>query len=494
MDIFLSIIEFIFSLIESILKFLVLVLESVVGSSDDKRKYKASFASSWSLLSPWNFGFNLTGNKKLTVKHSYQNALISAATGMGKTTVVIFPSLYSMKGSFVIHDPSGEIFLKSSGYLQSKGKEIKILNFSNPNISSGFNPLARAKTNSDIQKIASMLVENALGGGGHKDPFWTTQAVALLSMLITILKMQAAEYQNLYNVRHLLNQMGGNPEAVDNLFSQFASDILFAEYKSFISFDDKVISGVIATCKAALQIFNDPSVAMVTSFDNLNMEDFRTRSIALFIQNKISEQKYYSVLTSIFFEQYFSYVMSRFPQKGEQDIFFLVDEASSLRLPTLQLAVSNVRKHRAGIMLIIQDFNQLVHNYGKHEAEAIQANCFAKLFFSGTSLETAKNLEDILGKYEFTNKDKQKVIRPLMTNDELRTMKATEAILICGHHKPIKATLRPYYKSLKFNRYSKFPPVKMVENNFSNGIPLLPLKVNPSTPPKNPGESSKERQ
>ena len=111
------------------------------------------------------------------------------------------------------------------------------------------------------------------------------------------------------------------------------------------------------------------------------MDEFRKKKVALYIQNSVADQKYYSVLTSIFFEQFFSYVMSRFPHKDEQDIFFLADEASSLRLPTLQLAVSNVRKHRAGIMLIIQDFNQLVNCYGKQEAEAIRANCFSKLFF-----------------------------------------------------------------------------------------------------------------
>ncbi len=204
-----------------------------------------------------------------------------------------------------------------------------------------------------------------------------------------------------YNIRHLLNQLGGNTEAVDTLFSQYADDVLFAEYKSFIAYDEKVISGTIASCKAALNIFNDPAVARVTSFDNLNMEEFRKRPTALYIQNSVADQKYYSVLTSIFFEQFFSYVMSRFPQTEEHDIFFLIDEASSLKLPTLQLAVSNVRKHSAGIMLIIQDFNQLVNSYGKHEADAIRANCFAKLYFSGASLETAKELEQILGKYEY---------------------------------------------------------------------------------------------
>ena len=474
MNVLIKTIEVFLTVIEAVLRFLLGIAESIVASSDDK-KYKASFASSWSLLSPWNYGFNLTGNKKLSVKNSFQNALIVASTGMGKTTVVLLPSLFSMQGSYIIHDPSGEVFLKSSGYLKSKNQEIKILSFNNPQISCGYNPLARANSNSDVQKIASMLVENSLGGHGKSgDPFWTNMAVSLLTMLIMILKTQEKEYQNLFNVRHLLNQMGGNPEVVDNLFSQYADTVLFAEYKSFIAYDEKVISGTIASCKAALNIFNDPAVAKVTSFDNLNMDEFRTKPTALYIQNSVADQKYYSVLTSIFFEQFFGYVMSRFPQKEEQHIFFLIDEASSLRLPTLQLALSNIRKNSSGILLIVQDFNQIINAYGKHEADAIRANCFAKMYFSGASLETAKELEQILGKYEYKDKENSKVVRPLMTNDEIRTMKANQALLICGHHQPIKAKLTPYYKNLKYKNYPLIPPPVLL-SSVPETLPILNL-------------------
>lgn len=78
------------------------------------------------------------------------------------------------EGSFVIHDPSGELFSKSAGYLKQRGYEIKVLNFANPNNSSGYNPLVRAQAHRDIQKVASLLIENALGGKS-KDPFWNSQ-------------------------------------------------------------------------------------------------------------------------------------------------------------------------------------------------------------------------------------------------------------------------------------------------------------------------------
>ncbi len=469
----------VFDIFESILKFIFELIESIFYKR--KEEYTADFASQWSVMSSFNYGFCLTGKKNLNVKDSYQNAIVIGGTGTGKSSVVLIPSLFTTCGSKIINDPSGELFAKSAGYLKQKGYEIKVLNFTNPRNSSGYNPLIRANSSSDIQKVASMLMQNTLGGSG-KDPFWNLQAVSLLSMLIAVLKRQTPEFQNLFNVRQLLNQLGGSPESIDSLFSKYADDILFSEYKSFIAYDSKVVSGVIATCKAALQIFNDDAVARVTSFDNLDLMEFREKPVALFIQNSVSDQKYYSVLTSIFFEQFFSFIMSRFPNDNEQDIFLLIDEASSLNLPTLPMAVANVRKHRAGIMLLLQDYNQLVHNYGKYEADGIKANCYAKLYFTGQSLETATELERTLGKFEFKDKDGHKVIRNLMTNDEIRMLETNRAILLCGHNPPVLARLKPYYESLKFNEHASIPPPEIENQALSGSVPVLPLI--PSSEPK----------
>lgn len=448
---------------------------AITGIPSKKQGYKSEFASPGKILSSGNYGFRLTGNKSLSVKDSYQNSMIVGGTGTGKSSVVLLPSLYSMKSSFVVHDPSGELHSKSSGYLKEKGYEIKVLNFSNPGSSSNYNPLTRARNSSEIQKIASMLVQNSIGGQ-KSDKFWENLAISLLSTLIQILKTQPEEFQNLYNVRHLLNNLGGNHESVDALFSKHADNKLFSEYKSFIAYDEKVTSGVIATCKAALQVFNDELIASVTSSDNIRFEDFRKKPTVLYIQNSVADQKYYSTLTSIFFEQFFSFVLSRFPEEKEHDIFFLIDECSSLHLPTLPLATANVRKHRAGIMLIIQDFNQLVHHYGKYESDAIRANCFAKMYFTGQSLETSREISEMLGKFEYKDKDGKKQIRELMTRDEIRTMKIKQALIICGHHAPVLAKLQPYYESRIYRLYSEFPAPQIQTN--PDTVPVLPLNSN----------------
>ncbi len=165
--------------------------------------------------------------------------------------------------------------------------------------------------------------------------------------------------------------------------------------------------------------------------------------------------------------------MSRFPKDDEQDVFLLIDEASSLNLPTLPLAVANVRKHRAGIMLLVQDFSQLVHHYGKYDSDAIRSNCFAKMYFTGGSLETTRELEATLGKFEFKDNKGNRMVRPLMTNDEIRTIKKDMALLVCGNLPPIMARLRPFYKNKLYTSYSKIPPVITTSDFRFEDIPLI---------------------
>ena len=99
------------------------------------------------------------------------------------------------------------------------------------------------------------------------------------------------------------------------------------------------------------------------------------------------------------------------------------------------------------------------------------------MYFTGQSLETASELERILGKYEYKDKDGHKVVRNLMTNDEIRMMKINRALLICGHHPPIKARLTPYYKNVFYSGYSKLPVPNLQNKMLIEHLFILPTEI-----------------
>lgn len=477
----LTVLDIMFTLItdalSGIFKMLVELLSLGFASFSGKKGYTADFGSEGILLSRWNKGFSLTGRKQLSLHDSFMHCLIAGSSGSGKSQVTIFPTLFSAAASFVVTDPSGEIFLKTSGYLKQKGYTIRVLNFTDATRSAGYNLITRLKTASDIQRLASLLVRASMPDA--KDPFWTNSAISTLGILIGILRRQPLEFQNMANLRHMLNHLGMHDEdgnnPVDSLAAQCADDpVLYGEYKAMIAQEHKLLSSVIATCKAALNIFADPTVARVTAADTIDFSELRDKRTVIYVQTSITDMKYMSVLTAIFSEQLLSYLLSRFPGPNEQPVLMCLDEFGSLgKIPSMMPAFSNLRKHSAGIMAVVQDFAQVVSAYGKDDASAIRTNCYSKIYFGNTSPEASREISEVLGKYEY-EKDGRKEIRPLMTNDQVRMLSPNRALLICGHHSPILSQMRPAYKSRRYRAYMAIQP-PIMKGDAPESVAFLPL-------------------
>jgi type IV secretory pathway TraG/TraD family ATPase VirD4 len=466
--------SFIFGTVETVVGFVFdtgFDLLSSLFKEGKKTEYDADFLDEGELLSRYNRGFCLTGTKSITIEHSFSNALVLGSTSAGKSSRILIPSILKMRGnsSLVINDPSGELFQKTSGALHDAGYTIKVLNYSNPAISERYNPLHRAKTISDIQKIAKIIVVNALGTG--KDPFWNLSAESLIALFAKYLIQYAPkELCNFYNVLHLLNTFSYAPDKIDRLIVETNDPVLIAEYKAALASGDKTLNGIIATCRAALTVFSDPSVASVTADDTIDFDQFRKEKIALFINNSIKDMRYYSVISSIFFEQFWGLIMSRIPSDKELPIFFLLDEASSLYLSSLPVTISNIRKSKSGILLVYQSYNQIADNYGIQQAKNIAANCFSKIYMPGQPIEISQELETTFGKFEYLDDKNTRHIRPLMTADEIR--KSEEVLILCGNHSPIKTKAVPYYEQFKLCRLASLPPYSPIELK-SVSVPTL---------------------
>ncbi len=471
LDIIESLFKLIFELITEIFK----VIFNV--APDKKTKLDAGFMKVSKLLSSWNKGFCLNGTKHIGIKASHTSCLVLGGSGSGKTVSVCIPTIYNLAKhghSITVHDPSSELYNNVSGYLEYLGYSIKVVNYSNPNISDGFNPMYRLKNSaSETQKLASLLVRNSMGEN-NKDPFWQTQASLLIYLIMRVLQHKSHWYQNLANVKRVLDNMTTKPEAMDILVAECRDESILSEYKNFLILDKKLYTSIISSARAALSIFTDPLVQTVTAYDSIDFDSFRKEKTALFINNKTGDIKYYSALSSVFFEQFFSSIMDKLPSKEDKNIFFIIDESSSLYLPSMQIALSNLRKYKAGIMNIAQDFNQF-HIYGSQEAEAIRTNSFAKIYFPGQPLNTAQELEKLLGSFEFEDEKGNRRTRPLMTIDEIRAMEPNTALIVAGSNRAVFTKMKPYFKSYKYKNLSKYAlPERQSQIPFEE-LPLIPL-------------------
>lgn len=437
----------------------------------EDHSYKSEFIRPDEILSSDFDGFCMDGKRCLSIRSPH--TLIVGGSGSGKTVNVVIPSIYRSSHNMIINDPSQEIYRATGALLMSRGYTVKVINFSDASLSSSFNPLFRIADKSDAHKIAQMFVRSVLTGS--KDPFWNITASGIISLMIRVLLHQEEKHRTLANTLHLLQQLSFNPKLVDQLVVQTGSQQIINEYKNFLSYDVKLRTSILASAVAALQVFTDQEVAKVTAWDTLQIEDLRKGKLAIFIHCNISDATYYSTLISIFFEQICKVIMSRLPDSGDRHVQIILDEFSSMYLPSIQVVISNIRKYMGNILLICQDYAQIEHIYGVRDAQAIRNNCIAKLYMAGLSYPVAKDVSQELGRYEYSQ-DGRHAVRELLSADEVRTISADEAILIYGNVSPIRLKLTPYFENPFMRRKTNTGTVHMEGDAQYNQIELITIE------------------
>ena len=424
------------------------------------KAFQAEFGKETDIASRFNKGLLISRHRKLSRRKSCENVLLAGPTGSGKTTRLLLKNLYTLKNcSIVVNDPSKELYQLSSGYL-SQFFTIKTLNFSDSSVSSGYNILSRIKKSNDINKIAHLLVAATIDKN-NSDPFWSLQTKALLSILIRLVLYQPEQYRNMANVLYILHTFAADPEKVDEWIVKTGDEKLLLDYKSMVATPEKTLQNIVASAKAALQLFEDDEIAKVTAHDSIDFEQIRQQPTIIFLHNSISEQKYISILNSIFFEQLYGFLLQKLPEKQELDLFIILEEASSLFIPVLPVAIANTRKHRVSNLLCVQSKQQLATFY-KDDAENISSNCVTKIFLPGiTSMETLRDIETLSGKAVHKDKRGTERVKPLITIDEIRRLPDSRTLILSSNHPLIKGRTSPYYHSyfkyLKYARISAIP-------------------------------------
>ncbi|WP_298507442.1 type IV secretory system conjugative DNA transfer family protein [uncultured Kordia sp.] len=469
----------IYPIIENGFEILVNGLEDVLTYlNPNKHRLKGQFMRAGKILSSRNKGFNLNG-KSITPKLSMQGVLINGETGSFKTAGVVVRSVLTVQGSQIIHDPSKELFEKTSGALAEKEYHILQLDFSSPKTSLRFNPMLRATSKSQITQLATNLV--TIGSEDEADSFWNTKAIEVLYVLISILKTQEKQYQTLSNVVYLLDMMQSTEYKglVDQLFAKYASEALFVKYTSVTSQSDNTFSSIVSTAQSAVQIFAlDENIAEITSSDTIgDFDSIRNELTAMYLHSSTAKMRYYSKITSIFLSQYFENFFEDLPSKEMHDVYFHLDETPILSISSLDIIASNIRKYRGALMCVCQNAQaQLTAKYGKR-ADAIISNLRTKVYLSA-DLQTATALERILGRYEFEDKqDKDKMkSRAVLNADEIMSLPTNRALILVSGMRTIFARVKPYFKVKALRELSELPPYASNAHIGTDTIALLPLE------------------
>ncbi len=420
-------------------------------------KTNAKLMSGWEqrrLFKSSHQGIVLNGaNQRLTENDSFRNLAVIASTGWGKTSGYIIPNiLYQSKGSMVITDPSGALYQQTSGSLQRRGYNIKVLNPLDLAHSIRFNPFSNLNSYSEVDEVAHILVNTA--NPDSKDPFWNNGAETIIATLARVLRKhpKGYKYANAANILHLLNHFeDGTP--LNPLISKYADQQTYAQYKGFISSAPNTMQGLLTTAKVSLKAFADPDIASLTAYTDFKFDELREQKTALYLifpQNRLS---YYSFLMNVFYTKLFHYCLdnAKFNQNS-LPIYFFLNEFGHLSIPHFSSIITTTRQRRISISIILQSISQLEAKYGKSDAHTILHGGVASRIFS-PGLDTATNqmLAQTLGtkRQEIRTSEDDLQVRddPILEAYQIRTLQDREALLLMANKKPVKLNITRHFEN-----------------------------------------------
>lgn len=425
------------------------------------------------------------GRNRLSAKNSFEHVAVISPTGGGKTTRYIVPNLLSLDDcSMVVTDPSGEIMQQTAGHLEKKGFRIEVLNLEEPGKSRGYNPVSKASTFTEIDKLAAVIMRSANPVVTPGNEIWYEEPQVLLACLLRCLK-ETQDYANLANLLYLLQNFGEDGRALEDLLSRYAPDeATLNQFKGFVSGNERMRAAFLTTARNALKLFGNPEIASMTSRDEIDFHALREEKTVLYLIVPETDAKFYSFLVNCFFMQFFeAQKQLRYKSEG-LPIYVLFDEFAQYYIPDFDTISTTIRKFRVSLSIIIQDPVQLVDRYGQNTAATILSGGIrTKIFYSGLDLQTSETVERMLGRVKVGQREEN-----LMNADRIRRLDAKRGILVTSNEEPILFHAKPFYQDGRMKRKTRVeshnsflefvnPPIRFfpLENKKVKRLQSLPI-------------------
>lgn len=249
------------------------------------------------------------------------NSTVIGGSGSGKSFRIVIPNILQANTSYIITDPSGDLYMKYGSYLQYMGYKVKCFNLDEMDKSNHYNPFNYIHSNKDIEILVTMLIQNTNSPTAPKgDQFWEKCETALFCALIAYLYHHGQENEkNFSNVIRLIrsSQVDENdtttPSPVDELFEavrkQNPADFAVTQYDIFKLGAGKTLKSILISAAVRLQAFELDEVRQLTDTDDIDLDTVPDEKTALFVLVPTGE-KTFNFLAAIMYSQLFNNMYS----------------------------------------------------------------------------------------------------------------------------------------------------------------------------------------
>ena len=395
------------------------------------------------------------------------HTMMIGAAGCGKTAFWLYPNLeYACAAgmSFLTSDTKGDLYRNYGNICKAYGYDVAVIDLRNPTKSDGNNLLHLVNKYMDLYKDSGKLADKAkaekyakiiaktliysdgdASSFGQNAFFYDAAEGLMTATILLIAEFAKPEERHIVSVFKLIQDLLG-PSGVrgKNQF-QLLMERLPADHKarwfagSALNTSEQAMQSVMSTAMSRLNAFLDSELEQILCFDTaIDAEKFCSSKCAVFIVLPEENPNTY-FMVSLLIQQLYREILTVADENGgslKNRVMFYCDEFGSLPpISSAEVMYSASRSRKLSIVSIIQSYQQLEKNYGKEGAAIIQDNCQLTIAggFAPTS-ETADIISRALGTRtvltgsvsrgtEKTSQNLQMTDRPLMSPDELKSMK-----------------------------------------------------------------------
>lgn len=339
--------------------------------------------------------------------HVNNNVLVCGRSGSGKTRYLVKPALLQLNGSYVISDPKGSLYKEFKDYFERNNYRVFHMDFTKPEKSLHYNPLANIHNTNDILKVAYALVYN--NEMKMVDPYWELQSQLLLSSLIGWLfefPEVNEEEKTLKSLQELLGYCrreritGEDGERYNSrmalMMSEHAQELESQGkeswcYKQFCKVDicpDRTYQTILSTCFSKLVMCDSQEILEMLSDDGFDFKSLGQTPTALFVEISDMDRSM-DVLSNLYFTQLMSalvkYADDECPNSSLPiPVQFIMDDfATNVKIIGFQNMISNIRSRNISAMIMVQDLSQLSSYFG-NDSQTIISNCASCLYLGST--------------------------------------------------------------------------------------------------------------
>ena len=416
----------------------------------------------------------INNGRELWVDDGEYHTLVIGATGSGKTQATVFPqakTLMKHEESMIITDPKGEIYEEIGEELKSRGYNIILLNFRNPQKGNAWNPMTlpyNLYKNGNQDKAIELLDDLALNilydeSNTNADPFWEKTSADYFSGLALAMFEDASEDKININSISLSTTVGEEKFGGSNYAKEYfsAKDPTSAAYinaSSTILAPNETRGSIIAVFKQKIKLFaSRENLSEMLSHSDFDMADIGRKKSAVFIIVQ-DEKKTYHSLATIFIKQCYETLIDVAQESGGKlptRTNFILDEFANMPpLKDVTTMITAARSRQIRFTMIIQNFAQLNQVYGKENAETIKGNCGNIIYLISSELAALEEISKLAGEQKSKTDDKT-ASTPLVTVSDLQRMKQYDQVVLRMRMQPFKTHVTPNWKMDWGNKFPK---------------------------------------